>query len=195
MSLFSRYPRLRFFFVNFLKGLVWLSLIIGAYVLFVELVYKDNPEYWIEKFYSKPLHIYGIYIFSEFCFGLFPPEIFMIWALHKGSTLHYLLNMVFFTSVTYLAGVAAFLAGKYLSRVLYFRFLQRRFFAKYMPLVRKYGLFLIIVAAATPLPYSATSLVVGASGYSFRGFLLAALSRIARFALYGYIIFQTHHIG
>lgn len=174
------------------KGLVWLSLIIGAYILFVELVYKDNPEYWIEKFYSKPLHVYGIYIFSEFCFGLFPPEIFMIWALHKGSILHYFLNVLFFTGVSYAAGVTAFLVGKYLNRVLYFRFLQRKFFARYLPLVRKYGLFLIIVAAATPLPYSATSLVVGASGYSFRLFLLAALSRVVRFAIYGYIIYQTH---
>ena len=40
----SKYPRLRFFLVNLLKGLVWLSLIAGAYILFMELVYKDNPE-------------------------------------------------------------------------------------------------------------------------------------------------------
>lgn len=195
MKLFSNHPRLRFFLVNLLKGVIWLSLIIGALILFKELVYKDNPEYWIEKFYSKPFQIYGIYIFSEFCFGLIPPEIFMIWALHKGSLLQYVFNLLFFTAITYLAGVTSFLIGKYLNRVLYFRFLQRKFFLKYMPLVRKYGLFLVVVAAATPLPYSATSLVVGASGYPFRGYLLASLSRIARFAVYGTIIFQTHQIG
>jgi membrane protein YqaA with SNARE-associated domain len=192
-KLSERFPRARFFLVNLLKGLIWLSLIIGAYVLFMELVYKDNPEYWIEKFYSKPLQIYGIYIFSEFCFGLLPPEIFMIWALHKGSVLHYVLNIVFFVGVSYAAGVTAFLLGKYLQRVLYYRYLQRKFFSRYLPLVRKYGLFLIIVAAATPLPYSATSLVVGASGFSFRMYLLAALSRVARYAIYGYIIYQTHN--
>lgn len=193
MKFSDRYPRVRFFLVNLFKGLIWLSLIIGAYVLFMELVYKDNPEYWIEKFYSKPLQIYGIYIFSEFCFGLFPPEIFMIWALHKGSTLQYVFNVGFFVAVSYAAGLTAFLLGKYLQRVLYYRYLQRRFFSRYLPLVRKYGIFLIIVAAATPLPYSATSLVVGASGFKTRIYLLAALSRIARYAIYGYIIYQTHH--
>jgi len=194
MKFSEKYPRFRFFLVNLLKGLIWLSLIIGAYLMFVELVYKANPEYWIEKFYSKPLQIYGLYVFSEFCFGLIPPEIFMIWALHKGSDMHYILNMVFFTAVTYAAGVTAFLLGKYLNKVLYFRFMQRKFFGKYMPLVRKYGLFLIVVAAATPLPYSATSLVVGASGYKMSNYLIAALSRVARYAVYGYIIYQTHHL-
>jgi len=187
-----KFPRARFFLINLFKGLVWLSLIIGAYLLFMELVYKDNPEYWIEKFYSKPLQIYGIYIFSEFLFGLLPPEIFMIWALHKGSTLHYVANVAFFVAVSYVAGLTAFLLGKYLQRVLYYRFLQRKFFSRYLPMVRKYGLFLIIVAAATPLPYSATSLIVGASGFKLRMYLLAALSRVARYAIYGYIIYQTH---
>jgi len=186
--------RLRFFLSNLIKGLIWLSLIAAAYILFIELVYKNNPEVWLERFYSRPLQIYLIYIFSEFCFGLFPPEFFMIWALHKAGTGHYILNIAFFTLVSYLAGVTAFLLGKYLNRVLYFRYLQRRFFSKYMPLVRKYGIFLIVVAAATPLPYSATSLVVGASGYSLKKYLLAAVSRIIRYVVYGYIIYQTHHL-
>ncbi len=190
--LFNRYPRLRFLIVNLLKGLVWLSLIVGAYILFVELVYKDNPEYWIEKFYSKPFQIYGLYLFSEFFFGLIPPEVFMIWALHKGDLLQYVLHILFFTAVSCLAGYTAFLAGKYLQRVVGYRYLQRRFFSRYLPMVRKYGIFLIVVAAATPLPYSATSLVVGASGFGNRKYLLAALSRVARFFLYGYILYQTH---
>ena len=189
---FDRTPRLRFFLVNLLKGLVWLSLIAGAYILFMELVYKDNPEYWIEKFYAKPGQIYGLYLFSEFFFGLFPPELFMVWALHKGSLLMYGLNVLFFALVSMLAGIFTFFLGKYLNRVLYFRYFQRKFFVKLMPLVRKWGLFLIVVAAATPLPWSGTCMVVGASGYPIKGFLLAALTRLARFTVYGYIIFQTH---
>ncbi|HPI36072.1 MAG: hypothetical protein GXY00_03110 [Bacteroidales bacterium] len=188
----SKYPRLRFFLVNLLKGLVWLSLITGAYILFMELVYKDNPEYWIEKFYSKPGQIYGLYFFSEFCFGLFPPELFLVWAFHKGSLLMYGMNVLFFALVSMAAGVTTYFLGKYLNRVLYFRYFQRKFFVKLMPLVRKWGLFLIVVAAATPLPWSGTCLVVGASGYPLKGFLLAALTRLARFAIHGYIIFQTH---
>ena len=104
----------------------------------------------------------------------------------------YVLHVFFFAGVSMGAGIFTFFLGKYLNRALYFRYFQRKFFAKLMPLVRKWGLFLIVVAAATPLPWSGTCMVVGASGYPVKGFLLAALTRLARYAVYGYIIFQTH---
>jgi membrane protein YqaA with SNARE-associated domain len=62
------------------------------------------------------------------------------------------------------------------------------------PLLKKYGLFLIIVAALTPLPWAAISLLVGSAGYPSKRYLKYALFRFLRFAIYGYIIFQTHII-
>lgn len=190
----KKFPRLRFLLINLGKGLIWFTLIAAAYILFMELVYKNNPEVWLERLYSKPLQIYAIYFISEFLMGIIPPEFFMIWALHKSDTLHYIFNVSFFAVVSVIAGYSMFLLGKYLQRRLYFRFLQRKFFRQFMPQVRKYGLFLLVVAAVTPLPYSATSLVVGSSGYSNRMYLLAATTRILRFAVYGYIIYQTHNL-
>lgn len=184
--------RFWFFLKNLGKGLLGFVWVIIIYLLFVEFVFKANPEVWMEKFYSKPAIIYSIYFASEFFFGIIPPEFFMIWALHKGDTLHYVLNVFFFATVSYAAGYAMFLIGKFLNRYRYFRWMRRKFFSKIFPMVRKYGLFLIIVAAFTPLPYSATSLVVGASGYSQRSYLLAALSRFARYAMYGFVVYQTH---
>ena len=118
----------------------------------------------------------------------------MIWALHKAGTAHYFINIAFFAGVSYAAGYSMFLIGKLLNKRLYFRFLQRRFFSNLFPKVRKYGVFLIVVAAVTPLPYSAISLIVGSSGYSTKYYLLAALTRILRYAVYGYIIYQSHNL-
>jgi len=190
----KKFPRLRFLLINLGRGLIWFSLIAAAYLLFMELVYKNNPEVWLERLYSKPLQIYAIYFVSEFLMGIFPPEFFMIWALNKSSTLHYIFNVAFFAVVSVIAGYSMFLLGKYLQRRLYFRFLQRKFFRQFMPQVRKYGLFILVVAALTPMPYSATSLVVGSSGYSNRLYLLASTTRILRFVVYGYIIYQTHNL-
>ena len=190
----KRFPRVRFLLINLLRGLIWFSLIAGAYLLFMELVYKNNPEVWLERLYAKPIQIYLIYFVSEFFFGIIPPEFFLIWALHKAGTAHYFFNVAFFAIGSYAAGYAMFLIGRLLNRRLCFRFLQRKFFSNLFPKVRKYGLFLIVVAAVSPLPYSATSLVVGSSGYSSRNYLLAALTRILRFAIYGYIIFQSHNL-
>lgn len=190
----ARFPKTRFLLKNLIRGLIWFSFIIGAYVLFMELVYKHNPEVWLERLYARPFWIYFIYCISEFFFGIIPPEFFMIWALHKGGTAQYILNITFFTAVSYAAGFTSFMIGKFLNRRLYFRFLQRKFFSQIFPQVRKYGVFLVVVAAATPLPFSATSLVVGSSGHSTRNYLLAALSRVVRFAIYAYIIYQTQKI-
>jgi len=190
----KKFPRARFFLINLGRGLIWFSLIVAAYLLFIKLGYNKNPEVWLERLYSEPLWIYLIYFASEFFFGIIPPEFFMLWALHKAGTAQYFLHVAFFAIVSYAAGYAMFLIGRFLNRRLYFRFLQRKFFSKLFPQVRKYGIFLIVVAAATPLPYSAISLVVGSSGYPMRNYLLAALSRILRFAVYGYIIYQSHNL-
>lgn len=188
----SKLSKIKFLVVNLLKGAVWMLILAGFYWLFSEYVFKENPQLWIARFYSNPLLIYSIYIGSEIFFGLFPPEIFMIWAFNKGDLVLYCWNVTFFAAVSYGAGLLAFLAGRYLRRVLLFRFLGRKFFSKYWPLVRKYGAFLIAVAALTPVPWATICLLIGSTEYRFPRFLLFALVRILRFILYGIIVYQGH---
>jgi len=187
-------PRFKFLITNGLKGLAWLAILLALFFLFEEIVISKNPDAWIERFYARPWIIYLIYFASEFFFGLFPPELFMIWAYNKGGAGQYFLHVAFFAGVSYAMGYITFLIGPLLSKKVMFRVLQRKFFIKQWPLLRKYGLFLIIVAALTPVPWSATSLLVGAAGYPSGKYLLYALSRIVRFAVYGYLVFQTHQI-
>ncbi len=184
--------KIRFLLSNLLKGIIWLAVLAGLYLLFVKYIFATNPEAWIDRFYSQPAWIYLIYLGSEFFFGLFPPEIFMLWAFNKGSLAHYWMNVAFFAAVSYGMGYLAFMAGKYLRKVVTLRYLQRRFLSKYWPLLRKYGAFLIIVAALTPLPWSAICLMVGSTNYLINRFLLIALSRIFRFGAYAFIIMQAH---
>lgn len=168
-----------------------MSVLAIAYLVFKNFVVNKEEASWLEKFYEFPFLIYSIYIFSEVFFGLFPPEIFMIWALYKGDQLHYWVNVIFFTAVSYGAGFLCFLIGRYLQRVLIFRYVSRRFFSRYWPLFRKYGSILIITAALTPLPWATISILVGTSAYPMKKFLLVALSRVFRFAFYGFLVFQT----
>ena len=184
--------KFKFLFKNILKGLLWMGGLALLYVLFKEYVFEENQEVWLQRFYSRPMLIYAIYLGSEIFFGLFPPEIFMIWAYYKSDALHYTFNIMFFAGVSYGAGYLAFLVGRYLRRVVMFRFLGRKFFARYWPLFRKYGSFLIIAAALTPLPWSAISMLIGTTEYPMKRYLNFALFRIVRFIIYGLIIFQSH---
>lgn len=175
-------------------GLAWLAVLLGVFFLFNEIVISKDPDVWIERFYAKPEIIYMIYFASEFFFGIFPPELFMIWAYNKAGVGHYFMNVAFFAVVSYAMGYITFLIGQFLYKKVAFRFVRRRFFKEQWPLLRKYGLFLIIVAALTPVPWSGTSLLVGSAGYPSKKYLLFALFRIVRFAVYGYLVYQTHQI-
>ncbi len=186
--------KMNFLIKNGLNGLVWLAVILIAYFFFDKIVISKNPDAWVENFYARPMIIYLIYFASEFFFGIIPPELFMIWAINKANTANYFLHLGFFAIISYGLGYITFLIGQFLYKRVTFRYIRIRFLKRSWPQLRKYGIFLIVVAALTPLPWSAVCLLVGSAGYPSTRFLRYALFRLLRYALYGYIIFQTHQI-
>ena len=185
---------MHFLFKNGLRGFAWLALVMVAYLFFQEIVISNNPDTWVEHFYARPLIIYLIYLGSEFFFGIIPPELFMIWAVNKAHVPHYIYNMIFFALSSYILGYVTFLIGQFIYKRVTFRYIRIKFLKNLWPQLRKFGLFLIIVAGLTPVPWSAVCLLVGSAGYPSGKFLGYALFRIVRFAVYGYIIYQTHQI-
>ncbi len=187
--------RVKYLIRNGLKGLAWLIVILTLYYLFRNIIFEKNPEIWIDRFYGKPAVIYLIYLLSEFFFGIIPPELFMLWAFNKGGMVQYTLNLLFFAGVSYAMGYITFLIGQFISRLVIFRYLRIKYLKNTWKQLRRYGLFLIIIAGLTPIPWSASCLIVGSAGYPSSKFLKFALFRILRFVLYGFIVFQTHQIG
>ncbi len=186
--------RMKFLITNSLKGLASLLVMLGVYLLLKEVVLSRAPDAWVEQIYARPLLVYLVYCLSEFFFGIFPPELFMIWAINKDTIPHYFLNLAFFAGVSYLMGYLTFLIGHAIHKRPTFRLFRTKFLKGLFPLLKKYGLFLIIIAALTPLPWAAISMLVGSAGYPSKPYLKYALFRFARFAVYGYIIYQTHVI-
>ena len=186
--------KIRFLLMNGLRGTAWLLALLVVYFVIHEII-ERNPQTWIDEFYSRPLLIYGIYLASEFFFGIIPPEMFMLWAINKGSSLHYLFNLLFFAGASYALGYVTFLIGSLFYKKNTFRKIKKKFLRNSWPQFKKYGLFLIIVAALTPIPWSAVCLIIGSAGYPSTRFLKFALFRVLRFAIYGYIIFQTHQFN
>ncbi|MDP3916246.1 MAG: hypothetical protein Q8R96_21175 [Bacteroidota bacterium] len=183
--------RKRFVIKYALRTLLSFGLIILGLLLFKHFVFDHDPEYWIEKFYGNSLMIHLIYVGSELFFGLFPPELFMLWALKAGNTTSYVINIIFFTAVSMGAGHLAYWGGWYLAKVFGKRIHNQKFISKYLPVVKKFGGLLIIIAAFTPLPWATISLVMGTVGYDYRKFSLYSISRIIRFIIYGFLIFQS----
>lgn len=183
--------RTRFVLKYVVQALISLLVLFGGIVLFKELYFDHNPDYWIEKFYSNSLVIHLIYVASEIFFGLLPPEIFMFWAIKAGDTTSYVVNIIFFAGVSMGAGHLAFWGGRWLAKILGKRVKKRPFIAKYLPTVKKFGGLLIVIAALTPLPWATISLVMGAVEYRYRRYTLFSLARIVRFVVNGFLIFQS----
>jgi len=182
-----------FLFSNLLKGLFWFALLIVAFVFIKENINLNFLKILKPIFDNTPL-ILTVYALSEFFFGIIPPELFMIWALREGSLESYIFYVLVFSLISYLAGFVGYLFGSYLDSTLYFRYVRKRFLGKYHSLLQRFGVFLILVAALTPLPFSGISMLVGSLRYPFKKYLFWALSRFLRFAAYALILWHANLI-
>jgi len=184
-------PKAAFFLNNLSRGLLWFFVLIAGYFFLKNYINVDF-EKWLEPVFANKVLIFTVYVLSEFIFGIIPPELFMLWALRTGYVIDYSGYVLLFAVISYIAGFAGFLFGAYLNKTIFFRFLRRKYLGKYQSLLQKYGVFLILVAALTPLPYSAISMLVGSFHYPVKKYLYWALTRFIRYAVYATIIWEAN---
>ena len=183
----------RFFLVNFARGIAWLAALVLAFIIIRKNI-DLNFLTWLEPIFDNTPLIFTVYTLSELFFGIIPPELFMMWALRTESLKDYVFYVSLFSVISYLSGFAGFLFGSFLNKTIVFRYIRRRFLGKYHSMLQKYGFFLILVAALTPLPFSGISMVVGSLHYPVPRYLLWAASRFLRFFVYAFIIWEAGYL-
>ena len=181
----------RFLLSNLIKGLIWLALIL---VIFIVVKKNVGPSLtrWEAYLYENPSLYYTIYVISELLAGIIPPEIFMLLSLDFGGVQSYILNTLLLATISYLAGIIGYGIGAYFNRTVFFRAFKRRYFKKFESQLHQYGSFLVIVAALTPIPFSAVCMFMGSVRLSIKTFLFAASSRFLRFGIYAYFVWQAN---
>ena len=180
-----------FFFRNLLRGFIWLAVIIAVF-WFLKNKVDVNYLAWLEPVYSNSAIIILIYVTSEVLIGIIPPEVFMIWALRNGGVLEYAMLILMLAVLSYIAGLIGYFFGRYLNTTLLYRFIRRKFLKKMERMLNIYGLYIIIVAALTPLPFSGVSMLVGSVKYPLKKYILYSLVRFARFAVYSWFIWKAN---
>ncbi len=179
---------------NLARGIVWLGVIIALFFIFKKYV-DANYLKWLAPLYERPILVFLIFTISEIIIGIIPPEIFMLWGLRDGVVTNYIYIIILLAIISYIAGIIGYLFGSYLDSTRIYRFLRRKFLSKSQRLLNTYGLYLIIVAALTPLPFSGVSMLVGSVNYPFRKFLFYSTTRFIRFGLYSWIIWEANIFG
>lgn len=182
-----------FFLRNLAKGLLWLGVIVALFV-FAKHHLNEELVLRFEPIFERTGLILFIFAVSESIVGIIPPEIFLIWALRSGEINDYLTYTLELTVISYLAGLVAFLFGRYLHNTRLYKYLHDRFLQKAEHLLRNYGLYLILVAALTPIPFSGVAMLVGAVHYPVKQYVYWSLARFAKFSLSAYIIWEANMI-
>lgn len=176
---------------NLVKGLVWLVVILVAFILAEDFL-QENFTRQLQNIKDKPLILYSIFFASEAVFGIIPPVLFMTtWKLLLGVPLsQYIINLIILTVISFVAGVLGYFIGKYFSRTRLYKRIEYRYLRQYNKQLRKYGSFLVLVGALTPVPFSATCMLAGSVSIPFNQFLLVCSSRVFYFILYGWIVWS-----
>lgn len=169
-------------------------MVIIALFLFVKKYFGEYYAVWMEKIYDRNVLVYLVFSASEVFFGIIPPELFMIWAIKNGNTSAYIGHVTLFALLSYFAGVLGFYIGQKFSKTqLYINF-KNKFAVQFERNVKRFGGYMLVVAALTPIPYSAVCMIAGAANFKTSDFLMVGISRFARFAVYAFIVWQVNKI-
>ena len=183
--------RLVFFFSNFLKGIVFFSFALAFYK--ISFSYLDLSALKNQISIDLPsTFVFILFFMSEVILGIIPPELFMIWTITSRPIESYLSYVITFAVLSYAAVCAAFLFGKYLHNTWLYEFMKKNIIGKYEKKINAYGWLVVVVAAITPIPFSATCAVVGAVGFRRNKYLFYSLARFLRYAIYGFFIWLAH---
>jgi len=183
--------RLYFFFSNFLKGIAFFAFALGFYK--ITFSYLDLSSLKNQIPFDLPsAFVFILFFMSEVILGIIPPELFMIWAITSKPLSSYFIYVISFSFISYIAGFTAFLFGKYLHKTWLYEFMRKNIIGKYERKINAYGWLVIVVAAITPLPFSATCAVIGAIGFDRNKYLFYSMARFIRYAIYGFFIWLAH---
>lgn len=190
-KLINRYYKITRFY-PFLKDTALKALVsVVVFVLIVlglEFFVMDINTFLINlvETYS-PQIIFSFFLISETLLGLIPPEVFIGWA-SKSVTPWLFLFML--ATMSYIGGIISYFIGNRIFLIPSVKNHIENKIARHISNLRKWGGFFVFVGAMLPIPHSVVSLASGLIKYNFRSYLLWALFRYARFAIYAFVIFQ-----
>jgi len=176
--------------LSVLKLTIGIALLIAALFVLSEFLFEDLENTFVMLSDKVPqIVVYLMFFLSDSVFlSLVPPDLFILWAdsFDNGFMVLLLLGLI-----SYCAGVFSYYLGSKIARFPKVnKWLHKRFPGLFRS-VNKWGGAFIIIAAVLPIPWSPALIVTGMLGYPFVKMLYFAITRFARFVLYGLVLFNV----
>ncbi|MBP9885301.1 MAG: VTT domain-containing protein [Leptospiraceae bacterium] len=171
-----------------LQSVVAVVIIIALVILLAHIVKEPITQF--SKLFVDYLGVWGVglgILISDSLPAFMIPDAFLMFGVagKLGD-----LEVIAFSSIgSIIGGSNSYAIGRYIiPRFRHGRHLIIKHEKQLIPYLEKYGMWAVVIAATTPLPYSWMSIVVGSFKMEFSKFVLCSLTRIPRFAVYYYAI-------
>ena len=190
LSLLNRYYKITNFYAflkkTALKGGITLAIVLIAF--FILDYYFLDTHAILDSLVANysPLSILSIFYASESIIGILPPEMFIAWSSKMPNPVLFLFLLAL---LSYLGGATSYWLGKLVGKIPSIQNRLENRIAKHISNLRKWGGFFVVIGAMLPLPHAIVSFACGLIKYDFKNYMLWALFRFVRFALYGWLIF------
>jgi len=192
LVLLNRYYKITRFY-PFIKNTIYKGgLVMAVFVLillgvnFFLLDINSLLNHFVETY--SPQVIFPSFLVSETLFGIVPPEILIAWAAKSASPWMFLFVLA---TMSYVGGIFSYLIGTRLFLISSIKNYIENKVAKHIDNLRRWGGIFVFLGAVTPLPHSIVSLASGMINYSLKKYMLWALFRYVRFAIYAFVIFRV----
>jgi uncharacterized membrane protein YdjX (TVP38/TMEM64 family) len=135
----------------------------------------------------------ALFLVSETIVSPLPPDAVLLLVAGSDLAAQWQGPVVLLGLMSMLGGHLAWLLGRQLGQTGLIRRLLGHRHGRIVNLTRRYGLWAVVLAAATPLPWSVTSLTAGALHLPYGRFLLGSLPRAPRIVIAYVLIHAAFH--
>lgn len=161
----------------------------GAVLLVIDSYVVSVPEIFEYIITHVPVYVvFIIFTLNESFLALIPPDFFVVWS----EELQYpWLILTIMGILSYIGGIISFQIGISIRKIPFInRWIKRRF-ERHVKNIKRWGGWIIVAGAVTPLPFSLLVIITGMLGYPFKRYLIFGLTRLPRFALYALVIYNV----
>lgn len=181
---------------HIIRGTIFLFILIGFIFLLALSLEPQLRE--VAEWLRTNFGIWGlgaIVFFADLIISPIPPDV-VLFIISK-SSLHqsWFILVPFFGVISTVAGVCGWLIGQRLQHISFVKRFIQYFGDEHRASIQRFGFWMVVLGAVTPLPFSVTCWLAGIFKLPFKTFIVACLCRIPRFLLYYWAIFYSGEIG
>lgn len=176
-----------------LKNLLWKGLFALLGILVVIVFLSHFAKEPIQKLSNLFIDIFGVYgvglgiLLSDSLPAFMIPDAFLVLAV--AGKLEDIPVVVFASIGSITGGSISYFLGRYVfPKIAFIQSFLQAHEEKLVVHLEKYGVWAVVLAATTPLPYSWMAILAGTLKMEYWKFLVSSLSRAPRFFVYYYAI-------